>query len=75
MRSVDRPLAPRQRQVLALVAGGQSNKEIARALGLGLSTVKNTLGEIYWKLGVRNRTEAVVWWYRKGAHGGNSDAR
>jgi DNA-binding NarL/FixJ family response regulator len=55
-----------------MVAGGQSNKEIARALGIGLSTVKNTLTQTYWRLGARNRTEAVVWWYRKGAHNGDS---
>ena len=71
MRSIDRPLAPRQRQVLALVAVGQSNKEIARALGLTLPTVKNMLTETYWRLGVRNRTEAAIWWYRKGAHSGD----
>ena len=71
MRSIDRPLAPRQRQVLALVVGGQSNKQIARALGLTLPTVKNMLTEIYWRLGVRNRTEAAVWWYREGAYNGD----
>ena len=71
-RSVDSPLAPRQRQILGMVAGGQSNKEIARALGIGLSTVKNTLTQTYWRLGARNRTEAVVWWYREGAHHGDS---
>lgn len=70
-RSSVRPLAPRQRQVLALVVGGQSNKEIARALGLTLPTVKNMLTEIYWRLGVKNRTEAAVWWYCKGAHHGD----
>ena len=70
MRSlpIDLPLAPRQRQILGMVAGGQSNKEIARALGLSISTVKNTLTKTYWRLGARNRTEAVVWWYREGAH-------
>ena len=59
------PITPRQREMLARAAGGQSNKQIARALGIGLSTVKNQMSEAYWRLGVRNRTEAVVWWWRR----------
>lgn len=53
-------LTPRQRQMLALVALGLGNEAIARALGIRLPTVKTTLSEAYRRLGVKNRTQAVV---------------
>jgi DNA-binding CsgD family transcriptional regulator len=60
-------LSPRQRQCLALVALSRSNAEIAAALGVGVSTVKNHLSEAYRRLGVQNRTGAVVAMWREGA--------
>jgi DNA-binding NarL/FixJ family response regulator len=53
-------LTVREREVLQLVAGGCSNLEIATRLGLGISTVKAHLSRAYQKLGVRNRTEAIL---------------
>lgn len=53
-------LTPRQRQVLSLLATGQSNKEIARALNLGEGTIKVHVTGIMKALNVRNRTQAVV---------------
>jgi len=54
------PLSPREREVLALIADGLSNQEIALQLYLSLPTVKWHTGNIYGKLGVRSRTQAVA---------------
>lgn len=54
------PLTARQREVLALIAEGLSNKEIARRLHLSEGTVKNTVSEIYARLNVRDRVQAVL---------------
>lgn len=53
-------LTPRQRDVLTLLMGGQSNKEIARNLGLLESTVKAHVKIILSKLNVANRTQAAM---------------
>lgn len=53
-------LTPRELQVLRLIAEGQSNKTIARELGISESTVKFHVNAILGKLGVQSRTEAVV---------------
>jgi non-specific serine/threonine protein kinase len=53
-------LSVRERQVHTLLARGDSNKEIAVALGLSPRTVSGHLTNIYRKLGVRGRTEAVA---------------
>lgn len=54
------PLTPRQLEVLQLIADGLSNKEIAKKLYLSEGTVKNTVSEIYGRLGVRDRVQAVL---------------
>lgn len=51
-------LTPREQDVLALVALGMSNREIAAKLSIGVGTVKTHLSSIFWKLGVSNRTQA-----------------
>ncbi|RKH64691.1 response regulator [Corallococcus llansteffanensis] len=53
-------LTPREREVLRLMAGGFSNKEIADALGTREGTAKNHASSIFAKLGVRDRTRAVL---------------
>jgi len=53
-------LTPRQHDVLRLLGRGQSNKEIARVLGLAEGTVKLHISAILRALGVDNRTQAVV---------------
>jgi DNA-binding NarL/FixJ family response regulator len=55
-------LSRRQRQVMELVADGRSNLEIARAVYISEKTVRNHLNEIYAKLGVRSRSEAILVW-------------
>ncbi len=53
-------LSARERQVLALVAAGASNKDVAAALVISLNTVERHLANIYAKLGVKGRAEAAV---------------
>jgi DNA-binding NarL/FixJ family response regulator len=53
-------LSSRERDVLALLAGGASNKEIALALGVSVSTVKFHVAAIMEKLGARSRVDAVA---------------
>jgi len=53
---VQNGLTSREREIIALVVGGQANKDIARAIGVTEGTVKIHLHNIYKKLGVNNRT-------------------
>jgi DNA-binding NarL/FixJ family response regulator len=53
-------LSKREREVLRLMATGSSNKEIAAALGAAEGTIKNHASSIFSKLGVRDRTRAVL---------------
>jgi DNA-binding NarL/FixJ family response regulator len=53
-------------KVMSLLGKGNSNKEIAAALGCSVKTVKNHLNSIFQKLAVNNRTEAVVKAIEKG---------
>jgi two-component system response regulator DesR len=53
------PLSPRERDVLALLVTGATNREIAAALHLSPHTVKEHTSGVYRKLDVRNRAEAV----------------
>ena len=60
--SLDRPdpLTERETEILRLMAGGYSNKEIANSLGVAEGTVKNHVSNILSTLGVRDRTRAVL---------------
>ena len=57
-------LTERELKVLALLAHGKENKEIAAELGLKPTTVRGHLESIYSKLLVTNRVEATVEWLR-----------
>ncbi|MET8136299.1 response regulator transcription factor [Streptomyces sp. NPDC005251] len=63
------PLSAREREVLALVAKGTSNREIARELFISEATVKTHLTHLYGKLGVKDRAAAVATAYRRGILG------
>jgi DNA-binding NarL/FixJ family response regulator len=54
------PLTERELEVLRLMTGGYSNREIARGLKVAEGTVKNHVSSILSKLGVRDRTRAVL---------------
>jgi DNA-binding CsgD family transcriptional regulator len=58
--NADYGLTDREAEVLALVAAGRTNGEIAGALSISPGTVKKHLDHIYGKLDVGSRTEAVV---------------
>lgn len=60
------PLTAREREVLALLAHGYTNPEIANELVISVSTVKVHLRHLYAKLGSRNRIEAINQGYRLG---------
>lgn len=59
-------LSPREIEVLNLIAGGKSNKEIGAALFISEGTVKTHVLSIHEKLGVGDRTEAVVTAIKRG---------
>jgi DNA-binding NarL/FixJ family response regulator len=58
--SLPEALTPRELDVLRLIANGSSNREIAAMLGTAEATVKNQASSIFGKLGVRDRTRAVL---------------
>jgi DNA-binding NarL/FixJ family response regulator len=65
-------LSGREREVLALVARGRSNREIARSLFVSEATVKTHLGHVYDKLGVKDRAAAVAVAYERGVLGADA---
>jgi DNA-binding CsgD family transcriptional regulator len=52
-------LTPRECEILALLASGQSNKELARTLGISPNTIKTHVARVYEKLDVERRIEAI----------------
>jgi DNA-binding NarL/FixJ family response regulator len=58
-------LSPQERLILPLLAEGKTNKEIAVQLRLSDKTVKNYLANIFDKLHVKRRTEAVAWFMKE----------
>ena len=54
-------LTPRESQVVALIAGGRTNQQIAEECHVTLNTVKTYIRTAYQKMGVYSRTQAVVW--------------
>lgn len=62
----DRPLTPREAEVLLLLAEGASNKAIARKLGISVHTAKFHVGQLLDKLDASGRTDAVAHAARRG---------
>jgi len=52
-------LSPRECEILALLASGQSNKELARTLGISPNTVKTHVARVFEKLAVQKRVQAI----------------
>lgn len=61
MRPPDILLTKREKQILHNLGKGLRNRNIAEELGIGESTVKTHIYNIYKKIGVRRRSEAVLW--------------
>jgi DNA-binding NarL/FixJ family response regulator len=59
-------LTDREREVLRLVGAGYDNEQIGNELTISYDTVKNHLRNIYAKLGVTNRYQAIVFAFRSG---------
>ena len=59
-------LSEREREILALAARGATNGEIASTLFISESTVKTHIGQLYTKLGVRDRVQLVIFAYDTG---------
>lgn len=59
-------LTEREREVLALIAAGRSNREIARELAVAEKTVKTHVSNVLMKLGVQDRTQAALYAVRHG---------
>lgn len=64
-------LTRRQRQVVALLAEGYSNREIAEQLDISLDGAKWHVGEILLKLNVNSREAAAAWWIARGESPGH----
>lgn len=62
-------LSEQEHRVLAELATGKTDKQIAQALSLQAKTVRNYLTQVYRKLGVHTRTEAALLYQRKSAGG------
>ncbi len=60
LQPLPEPLSERELVVLRLIAEGLSNQEIAERLVVAVSTVKTHINNIYGKLGVGNRTQALT---------------
>jgi DNA-binding NarL/FixJ family response regulator len=72
-RSLPDGLSPREAEVLALIASGRSNREIAAALVVSTSTVKTHINNLFAKAGLKTRTQAVQYAYRHGLAGPGPD--
>ncbi|GAA1306273.1 response regulator transcription factor [Saccharothrix xinjiangensis] len=73
-RPVD-PLTEREEQVLAAVASGCTNGEVAQRLHITLSTVKTHITSLMNKLGARNRVEIAIWAHETGRFRRDGDRR
>ncbi len=59
-QSLSEPLTERELEVLGLIEAGRSNQEISEQLVISLATVKRHISNIYAKLGVNSRTQAIA---------------
>jgi DNA-binding NarL/FixJ family response regulator len=58
-------LTPRELEILTLIANGASNREIAQTLYIAEKTVKNHITSLLGRLGLRDRTQAALWFHGK----------
>lgn len=75
VRSANRPLSPRQEQIIGLMALGLSDKEISARLAISPHTVRTYLDRLYQHLGCRTRTHAVALWLSDPGRSGAGNVR
>jgi DNA-binding NarL/FixJ family response regulator len=61
------PLTPREKEILSLIAQGSSNREIAQHLYISEKTVKNHITNLLSRLGLRDRTQAAIYFHALGS--------
>ena len=66
-RDAVRDISRSEWQIIQTVGSGMSNKEIARELSLSEGTVRNSISNILFKLGLRDRTQLAIWAVQTGA--------
>ncbi|MEM7320160.1 MAG: response regulator transcription factor, partial [Pseudomonadota bacterium] len=66
-------LSRKERAILESLATGMSNRELSKALQISTNTVKFHLSNIYEKLSVRNRSQAIAFFYSSRPWGSESD--
>lgn len=64
---VQTPLTPREEEILSLIASGSSNREIAQHLYISEKTVKNHITNLLSRLGLRDRTQAAIYFHSLGS--------
>jgi DNA-binding NarL/FixJ family response regulator len=69
------PLTPREHEVLAQIVAGNTNRQIAQALSIGIGTVKFHVEHIIAKLGVADRTQAAVHAVERGMLNSSGDGK
>jgi DNA-binding NarL/FixJ family response regulator len=62
-------LTEREKTMLSALARGRTNNELSKELGISINTVKFHLRNLYEKLGFRNRSQAIAFYYSHGAEG------
>jgi DNA-binding CsgD family transcriptional regulator len=55
-------LTVRQQEVFRLIAAGRTNAEISEEIAISRVGVKSHIGEIYLKIGIHRRADAICWW-------------
>ena len=73
--AADVELTPRQQTVLARIAAGYTNDEIASDLYITINTLKSNIRALYSRIGVTNRVDAVAWAIEHGYAGMSTPAR
>ena len=71
----ERGLTARERQIVQCIAEGQSNKMVARELGIAEGTVKVHIKRLLKKMGLRTRVDIAVWAVEHGFRGGEAPGR